>query len=159
MRETFRYRIESENGVVVASIHQFFAKRCLLSLTWSVFWGWAAFALERAKLGFGGFLGMLFSILLAALGLLIANYTLLDSKLIITATTLKARMRTLFTQKTKSFPMESVRGLGFGNYGHSARPVLKFQSAHTWYVLATDVEKDETLKFVQAIEARGVVVH
>jgi hypothetical protein len=158
MGQSFHYKLESGPGTVTASVRQFCAKRFALSLAWTVFWLWAAYAAARANDGFLGWLGMFFSIVLAILGLLIANYTLRTSRLVITTATLEARMRTLFTLRTRTLSMESIRGFGFGHYGHSCRPVLKFEDRSTWHVLATDVEEAEALKFVQEIEARGVIV-
>jgi hypothetical protein len=56
----------------------------------------------------------------------------------------------------RTFSLEKVEQFGFGLFGHSLSPVLKFQVGNTWIVLASGVSEDEVIIFLRELCSYGV---
>jgi hypothetical protein len=60
--------------------------------------------------------------------------------------------------KTRVVPLLSIDHFGFGNFGHSGTPVLKFTVADKWTVLACNVAEADANHLMQLLASDGVIL-
>ena len=60
-------------------------------------------------------------------------------------------------KKTRVVPLLSIDHFGFGHFGHSGTPVLKFTVADKWTVLAYNVAEADANHLMQLLASEGVV--
>ena len=59
-------------------------------------------------------------------------------------------------KKTRVVPLLSIDHFGFGNFGHSGTPVLKFTVDDKWTVLASNVAESDANHVVQRLASEGI---
>jgi hypothetical protein len=64
----------------------------------------------------------------------------------------------LVFSKTRVVPLLSIDHFGFGHFGHSGTPVLKFTVADKWTVLAFNVAEADANHLMEMLVSEGVIL-
>jgi hypothetical protein len=156
MIESFKYRVYGTHPEVTVRISQQFWRRLGKALSWSVACGIVAYSCVRL-FGFT-FLPIIVAaicLLLALIGLFVANSSAVWSTVWLRPDNLKWLEIRPFRWHIRSFPLLSIRDFGFAFFSHGG-PVLRLDVDGTWYVLAEGIQEREADRLLLDIRERGI---
>ncbi len=153
MVRPFTYRIVGTIPKLKVQISQESWPRVVKALAWSAIWGTLAYLSLRSTTTWSVAV-LVVAAILCLVGLLVANYAVQWSTLWLASDTLRLRIVRLFTRKTRSFPIHTIRDFGFGWFSHNG-PVLRLDVEGSWIVLAQNVREDQVGEFLVKIQQSG----
>lgn len=156
MDKSFRYRIHPIAGGLEIRFTQLRRRQLVYSLIWISAWSLILFITCH----YIAFVPLLFAAkTLGTLLLTLGIVAMIDSVIVRTVylgrDKLRLRLSLLRLGYDRSFESSTIERFGIGYYGHSGRPVLKFEIGGKWFVLANDVAPEEVNGLRMAIEAHG----
>jgi hypothetical protein len=156
MAESFKYQVNGTHPDVTVRISQQFWLRLGKALLWSLVWGIIAYSCVRS-FGFRllPIIGSAISLLLALIGLVVANFSAVWSTMWLRPDELKWLEIRPFRWHIRSFPLLIIRDFGFAIYSHGG-PALRLDVDGTWYLLAEGILEREADKLLLDIRQRGI---
>jgi hypothetical protein len=159
---SFKYKVRRVQNCVEVEVGACRWKGFLASFLWSVLWllaGFKAFDSWWGKTAFG-FLFLLFCVLFAGLGAVIAVHSVLWRTLILSSSGLCLRSSFFGVAVRRSIELSNVSDFGFGYASHSLRPVLRLElrapsGRSEWIVLASGTTEEEVSAFLRDTESQG----